>query len=362
MKNPGLVPAAEIVPGLLARTHDFEQGLKFESFADIKIDGFSRSLVDGILDFNSFGLLVGESNVGKTFVALDLALSIARGRPWFGKKVEQGVVLYIAAEGGGNIKKRIAAYRQENDLANSSVPFLLAYGSVDLLDPTQSLPDIIKATHDAEKIFGAPIHLVVIDTLNRSLSGGDENSSTDMGTFVKNIDILRQSTSAAIFVVHHTGKDKKKGARGHSLLKAALDTELSLTKNRQSFTITVTKQRDYEAIEPMSFNLKSVELPVGNADKIVTSCVLQSLFSTSEPNAQKTELNRVPLNALGVLKSLSKEGSQSVLIEDWREAFIDRYYAGKARQTRSNAFLNAKDTLFEQGHIEIQGDNVKVST
>lgn len=360
MKNPGLVSAAAIVPELLAKAHDFENGLKFESFADIKVGGFSKSLVEDILDFNSFGLLVGESNVGKTFAALDLALAVARGRPWFGKKVEQGAVLYLAAEGGGNIKKRIVAYQQAHDLSCSQLPFRLAYGSVDLLDPAMQLPDIIKAISDTEKLFGVPVHLIIIDTLNRALSGGDENSSTDMGSFVKNIDTLRQSTNASILVVHHTGKDIRKGARGHSLLKAAVDTELSLEKSRDCYVIKVTKQRDYEASEPMSFSLKSVALLVGSEEKIITSCVLQYLQDDADPNIQKAKLNRVPSKALEVLKALFKEGTGSILIEDWRKAFVSRHYSGKPRQTQSEAFLRGKATLSDEGYIEIQGEHVKL--
>jgi hypothetical protein len=67
-------------------------------------------LVDGILPETSLGVLYGLPGSGKTFLALDLAFSIANGRPWLGHSVQQGGVVYIAAEGWYSIAQRAQAW------------------------------------------------------------------------------------------------------------------------------------------------------------------------------------------------------------------------------------------------------------
>ncbi len=91
--------------------------------------------------------------------------------------------------------------------------------------------------------------LIVIDTLFRSLGGGDENSGVDMGRFVTHADTIREATRAALIAIHHTGKDEARGARGHSSLLGALDTEIFVSGEG---VLTVTKQRDMIEIENLA--------------------------------------------------------------------------------------------------------------
>ncbi len=49
-----------------------------------------------------------------------------------------------------------------------------------------------------------------------------------MGALVRCMDLIRQETGACVLFVHHSGKDAAKGARGHSLLRAAIDTEIEV--------------------------------------------------------------------------------------------------------------------------------------
>ena len=68
-----------------------------------------------------------------------------------------------------------------------------------------------------------------------------------MGALIKRCDFhLRVGTGAHAMLLHHTGKDVSQGARGHSSLRAAVDTEIEMTwdKEGQSGLATVTKQRD----------------------------------------------------------------------------------------------------------------------
>lgn len=78
----------------------------------------SRYLVKGWLDRGAMSVVYGESNVGKTFLALDLATHVAAGLDWHGHRVPTGEkwagpVLYIASEGGTGIRNRLDAMRRE---------------------------------------------------------------------------------------------------------------------------------------------------------------------------------------------------------------------------------------------------------
>src|SRR5690606_4132174 len=56
----------------------------------------------------------GVPGVGKSFLALDVALAVVRGVPWFGAETEQGAVGYIAAEAFGTFRTRLRAYLQQH--------------------------------------------------------------------------------------------------------------------------------------------------------------------------------------------------------------------------------------------------------
>ncbi|WP_155905220.1 AAA family ATPase [Methylopila sp. M107] len=223
-----------------------------------------KPLVKNFLDQGAMSVLYGESNCGKTFIVLDLACHIACGREWSGLKVAQGAVVYVATEGGRGVAKRVAALRSRL----GPIPHLFVLRqSVDLLRLDGDLRPLIEALRD----LGQPISLVVIDTLSRAMAGGDENASTDMGTMVLHFDKIRAATSAHLMVVHHSGKDKAKGARGHSNLRAATDTEIEITEG----ALKVTKQRDLDRNVRFNFALEPVTLGVDEDDEPVISCVVR---------------------------------------------------------------------------------------
>ena len=74
------------------------------------------------------------------------------------------------------------------------------------------------------------------------------------------LDKIRRETGACVLVVHHTGKDEAKGARGHSLLRAAIDTEIAMTRNKDDGLIEIkaTKQRDLMMADPVFCKLRSL--------------------------------------------------------------------------------------------------------
>jgi hypothetical protein len=114
---------------------------------------------------------------------------------------------------------------------------------------------------------GIELQLVIVDTLNRSFGGGNENSSDDMGAWITGVGNLQRMFNVALMVLHHSGKDVAKGLRGHSSLLGAVDTELEILRfdGQPKGILTLTKQKDGEdggrfAFKVVTVSTKSTDL------------------------------------------------------------------------------------------------------
>ncbi len=104
------------------------------------------------------------------------------------------------------------------------------------------------------------LKLVVVDTLSRHY-GGDENIAKDVAKFIAGLDQLKQEFNLAILLVHHSGKDSSKGARGSSAMRAALDTEIRVERaESDQMIVSNTKQKDAELFQQKAFELSRVNL------------------------------------------------------------------------------------------------------
>lgn len=243
----------------------------------------SDDFIQGLLTNATVSVVYGESNCGKTFFMTDLAFHVAENKSWREKRVEGGAVLYVALEGLYGLKGRIEAYKKEKGAKLDK--FLVMPCPLDFLDADGDINDFLALLDKAKQDVG-DIKLIVIDTLARAIGGGDENSGQDMGILVKHADAVRQKSGAHICFVHHSGKDKAKGARGHSSLRAAVDTEIEITRTEGAdySSVKIAKQRDLEIGEKMDFKLKQVELGKNKYGETVTSCVVETYDADSDYN------------------------------------------------------------------------------
>ena len=189
-----------------------------------------------------FNCLFGPPSSGKSFVGIDQALCIATGKPYLNKfAVKQGPVCYVAAEGASGIRKRIHAWLKYYRMSPPS-NFVVIPAVFNLLDADEAkvLAEI------AREALGTNPAAIFIDTLARNFGGGDENSTKDMNSFIDNVTHLgRICAGASVYVLHHTGKDFTKGARGSVALTGACDSMVSLTGSpRGGVELRCTKQKD----------------------------------------------------------------------------------------------------------------------
>lgn len=214
-------------------------------------------LVKDIAPSDSFIGLYGLPGSTKSFVALDLALSIATGRKWLGQhEVKPGRVLYVNGEGQRGIRKRVRGWVQEYGTTDQ---FHLVPQAVAMPDPAQ-LDELIALISE----LPSKPALIVLDTLARTFGGGDENSQKDMNAFVSAVDRLKEETGASVLVVHHSGKDDSRGARGSSAFTGAVDTLIHCTREGDKVRLAnrapFGKQKDAEEFEDIALRKVVVRL------------------------------------------------------------------------------------------------------
>ena len=353
-----------------AGDHPFQDGgaLPLLWFNEIDASLDVRDFVQGLLAEESAIVVYGESNAGKTFWVTDLALHVAAGLPWNGRRIEQSGVVYAVLEGGNGFRNRIAAWRDANDLSGVDIPFAAIPASLNLLNPDADTPRLIAAMGVAAARMQMPVRLVVIDTLSRALAGGSENDSEDMGALVANMDSIRQATGAAVLFIHHSGKDTTKGARGHSLLRAAVDTEIEVVADGDTKTATVVKQREMGKGDAFPFSLRVVELGHNRHGEPITTCVVEAgEAGTGRGTAAHRRLtghNRRAHDVLTDLVAVSGQdghhgvppGFLSVPEKWWRDRFDEQAMPGAEEDAKRKAFRRAADKLVE---LQIVGVGAK---
>jgi len=218
--------------------------------AEIKAQPNQPYVVRELLPAEGVAAIYGETGSGKSFLAMDLCFSIAAGRAdWFGMAVNQAPAIYVALEGRGGVSKRVTAWEMHNQQPVASpVRFMVDDFSILDTEVVQQLGADIVATLGTGAV-------VLVDTLNQSAPGADENSSKDMSGVLTNAKHLADSVRGLVVLVHHTGKDRAKGMRGHSSLLAAMDAVIEVTHSAGLRSWSVAKSRDDEASTKFDFRL-----------------------------------------------------------------------------------------------------------
>lgn len=210
-------------------------------------------LLETIIEQNSLNLLFGEPSSGKSLIALDWAFCMASGIPWNSLRTKKIDVIYIAGEGFGGLKRRLKALEVKYQCQAPEI-LLMSQESAQLSDPSNA-NWVANSIKKRSKNPG----LVIIDTMHRNMHG-DENSSQDIGALLHNIDRHLRSMGLAILFVHHSGHGQKDRSRGSSSIRAAMDAEFLVAKNDCGITLSCSKAKDFEAIGPLKFSIKTTKL------------------------------------------------------------------------------------------------------
>ena len=251
-------------------------------------------LVKGVLPQAGLAVMYGASGSGKSFAVLDMAFAIARGVEWRGRKVRQGRVAYIAAEGADGFRKRLAAYAKHTEVDLEQVELTVLNGAPNLM----LLDDVVDLAVGS-LAPGKPA-VIVVDTLAQTTPGANENAGEDMGKALGHCKRLHEMTGALVLLIHHSGKDQAKGARGWSGLRAACDAEIEVVRDpiSKGRLLRLSKNKDGEDGLEWGFQLDVVELGVDEDLDPITSCVVSEAEITSVNLLRVLGPNEVVVNAV----------------------------------------------------------------
>lgn len=199
-------------------------------------------LIKGEIPQRGLVVLFGASGAGKSFVGLDYALRIAQTQN----------VVYVAGEGQSGYPQRVEAWVKHHKAD---------YGNLYLYDDSVALGDHATLESFMDEIGHLPPSLVVIDTVARAMLGMDENSSRDMGLFVKACNDIMKRFNCAVMLVHHTGKGGDM-ERGSSALRGASDVMLKLSPENDIMLLECSKTKDAEPFPTRSLKLLPVEITI----------------------------------------------------------------------------------------------------
>jgi hypothetical protein len=309
-------------------------------------------VIEGLLETETLGLIFGNPGCGKSFLAVDIAASVASGIQFHGRATKQGSVFFIAGEGHNGLARRFAAWSKARSTSLADVPLFKSERAAQFLD-VASARSVAEAVAGLATQHEAPA-LIIIDTLARNFGSGDENNTRDMSEFVVAIDDLKaRFPGCSVLIVHHSGHADKQRARGAMALKGALDAEYRVEKpDDQRIRLICTKMKDAEPPKDMVFKFVPVDLGEAN------SAVLEAT------DASEGQKKLTPTQALAVStyrtveleKSRWEDGAfMGVQVEDWRSAFYAKH-TGDNTDAKKKAFQRVRKQLVDEGVLYVHND------
>ncbi len=333
-----------------------KKGFRFalKHFRDVRPNGRRPYLVRDIIPRAGLAVVWGEPKCGKSYWTFDLALHVALGWQYRGKKVTQGSVVYCAFEGAEGFNARAEAFRQRFLPDGQDPQLWLMTAPINLgREGKQLIRDI------RSQLAGAPTPvLVVLDTLNRSL-GGSESSDEDMSAYIQAADALREDFGCTVAIVHHCGKDSTR-PRGHTSLTGAADAQLSVRRDGAgNIIVAVEYMKDGPTDGTILSRLEVVEVGIDEDGEPVTACVVLPVEQTEAaaaarpklPPAAKIAFNALveAINEVGEVPPASNHippSTKAVTIDQWRRYAYRRGICDSDKpRARQAAFQRAMTTL-----------------
>jgi hypothetical protein len=303
-------------------------------------------LIKHVLPGESIGMLYGGSGTFKSFIAIDMALHIAHGLPWLGRRTRQGSVVYIAAEGGSGLWPRICAWHRSRRLHYEKTPLHVVPVALDLKT------DAWRVVESAQAKGLEQPSLVIVDTLSQTFAG-EENNAGEVAAYFREIGTrFRELWKCAVLIIHHTGHIATERPRGSSAMRANLDFMFGVFRDEKEMlaTVTCSKQKDGEGFTDAIFSLSSMSLGTDEDGDTIRSLVARHLTSAEDVQqamAAEGKAGRGGNNSL-LLRLLQNGMRESEL----RTEFM-KDSTGDSPDARRQAWARARSWAVKAGFFEV---------
>lgn len=262
-----------------------------EPWSAITFDGREEWAVKRTLPRRGLAALFGKPGSFKSFIASHIALCVALGWPWAGRRVTQAPVIYIAAEGAAGLRKRKAGLELAfGERLPAPVPFHLIAAAPNLGSEEGDRAALVSAIEEA----GVSPGLIVLDTLAQTLGAGDENGA-GMTAFVANAGALAARFKCLVLTVHHSGLGDERRLRGHSSLHGALDALILCERREGDLAATLTLQKLKDDASDVRLLARLSRVVIGHdEDGDEISTLIVDAIEDAEPGANAPRVKTVP--------------------------------------------------------------------
>lgn len=166
-------------------------------------------LIEGVMSYPAAVVMVGGYGIGKTFVALSFACSVATGHRWLDRRVQRRRVLFVVGEGAYGLDQRIRAWEHA---WNNGVPVPDEW--LTIATKPASLATLATWAQLATYATRGGYGLVVLDTFSSLAPGADETK--DAAQVMRRLSDLSAAIDGCAVLVHHPGWSDSGRARGRS--------------------------------------------------------------------------------------------------------------------------------------------------
>jgi AAA domain len=328
-----------------------------------------RELIKNTLPETGVALLSGQWGTGKTFVALDMGVSVARRMPFANQKCKRsGGVLYLAAEGAAQIPIRLKALKLKypSDMFRVPMPFAWLDYCPPFVAPKNgfSLTQFAHAVaEEMPKRHNVPLVLIIIDTLAAAANFKDANDAAEAQKVMNMLNDISKETKALVLPVDHFGKNAEAGTRGSSAKEAAADAVIACLNKRtqegrvSDFRIAVRKLRGGPAGTETPYELTEVPLGKDEDGDDITSCTIKWSPVTIPPEAPKAKSAEWPKGAFRQALLTALGGQPTVPADRVKAEFNKLQSPDKSPDARRMAFGRSWDTAVERRLITVHEMN-----
>lgn len=235
-------------------------------------------LIHGIIPARSYALLIGRRGSAKSFLALEAAFRGACGSNFFGQKCEKFGTIYFVGEKKGRFGKRVRAWIQASGKPDPAVMIVDKVPNL-LLD--QDVDDVIAFIERQKEAFesrGAPLGVVMFDTLVRSIGGANDSDFEVAGHATEAIQRIIDATGITVMPLHHMAKSlDQTTARGAGVWEDAADSIIRIDRKPGADvrTVTLSKQSDEADGLEFGFSLEVVDVGMDDRGRSVSSCIIR---------------------------------------------------------------------------------------
>jgi hypothetical protein len=292
-------------------------------------------LVEGLLHRGCKALLSGASKAFKSWVLIDLAVSIATGRPWWGFACSPGVVIYLNFE----LIEPFFDHRIVSVCQAKGVPLPHDLLLWNLRAHCYDLGVLAKVLA-ARLADAGPVAALIVDPIYKALGDLDENSAGDMTKLMNLVETLAAPLGAAVIFGSHfskgnpTGKEAKDRPSGSGVLIRDPDVVLVMTRHEEDDCYTIDAELRY--LPRLSPFVVRWTFPLMTPDESLDPRRLYGLAREILGDDEAAGRNARPpgFTEDDMLQCLPRTGAQDVL---WRKLVALRfgragpdYYARKA--------------------------------